>query len=559
MNLHGITYYLFHSSQNCIFTLLKNISPMAPSPRHFSRFVFPFSFHYRENGKEGSFESFLGAVDACHILKKDRVSGAISRGTVWEAPPAKTVNNFFLPHIEAFLTENGKNNYLVRRQMTEEAFRKLFHFFGRRLACRVMDKAVSNDPDRKDNVKKDPKGKFDPETNKPFDFFINGAELYLFRSGLGFLCLETELATLSSPEDLVDLNYALHYFRDNAATIALVPPDTPFAEQFVRNIIDVSAEKDSFDTLIPAPFLDWKNCQADGREIRLTGSIRFDDIFSSLLRDLAGEQMTFNSLIGRNFLVYSFLMLPREHGEDREKLVYELKKVVNRKYSAGPDDTGSASESVMRTYENITFGISLEGSVILVEDNGIPFFQQFDDRVTTGYFHIYMIALHNRLALMHFGISLSLLIPDRGIRFSPEHTRTIQQVRNHLISFYLNAYFTQLTNNTVYERVYGFYQKNFNTQEILDDLKNKTLELDESIRNELEMQSNRLIRALTIIGAFAFPVSLLLAFFGANFTGENGARTFSVESFLISSGLLLATLFTAYTIFMNRWEKKRRH
>jgi Mg2+ and Co2+ transporter CorA len=72
------------------------------------------------------------------------------------------------------------------------------------------------------------------------------------------------------------------------------------------------------------------------------------------------------------------------------------------------------------------------------------------------------------------------------------------------------------------------------------------------------MQSNRLIKTLTIIGAFAFPISLLLAFFGANFSGENGARTFSIGSFLVSAGVIVAGLFTAYSIILNRWEKKRK-
>ena len=99
---------------------------MSSSSDHFVKVMLPFSYSLPEN--QAAFKNLIAKIDRQKISSISSKEDRNESHPVWELPDPKKISDYFLPHIEAFLTDDDKNNYLVRRTMTQEAIRSFFTF-----------------------------------------------------------------------------------------------------------------------------------------------------------------------------------------------------------------------------------------------------------------------------------------------------------------------------------------------------------------------------------------------------------------------------------------------
>jgi hypothetical protein len=492
---------------------------------HFVKFIFPFTFVTDLNSKKNSFECIIKELDGFMVKMKNLKDGKMESFKAWQQIPPEEISDFYLPHIGSFLSDDMINNYLVRRVMNPGLMKGLFCLYEQKVPFIITGKA--------------PKTKFN----------IEEVSLYLFQSGIGYLIMEVKTEN-ASPFELADLNYALHYFEHQSAEIGF--SEFVLHEKAMPGFQTKVSAGTQTEPALPIIFMQLKQFEISGNTVLPSGQIDFGKIFTGILDFAVFPPNAYKPLLNKNFLVFTYLCLNDEEGKDHSQIIFQLRKVIKDSYLPHQDDLSGKNGGVINTYKNIIFGVSLEGAVIFVEDNGHPFFRQFIENVRKGYFLIYLLALHNRLALLNFGIELGNAIPNRGISLDREFSSGIHKIRNKTISFYMNAYFGQLTNNTVYERVYTFYHENFHTGSLMEEIKKKTWELDEMISNDLEMKSNQLLRNLTILGFIVAPVSVVLAFFGTNIDYNGSQLLFSIYIILIFSVSILL-LFAGITW----WIKKK--
>lgn len=164
------------------------------------------------------------------------------------------------------------------------------------------------------------------------------------------------------------------------------------------------------------------------------------------------------------------------------------------------------------TFENITFGQSLEGGIILVEDSGDPFFAAFDGKARYNYFMPYLLALHQRFALIHFAINLAAL--------NETDLATVRRLRESAFHFVLRWRFGQVSHTTMYNRVYEKWRQVLGLEELLQEIKGELEELDELLERqsrEEEARREKAVQAtLTLLNLFTLPILLTASIFGMN-------------------------------------------
>ena len=496
--------------------------------QRFTRLVLPFTF------KSERIEKILRQTDSFRFNRstaRERAEGS----ALWKAPGQVASRQFFFPHIFEFLESTADDSYLFRREMTPEALSLLFGLYG------------------KDKRLQAALGKYCSE------FEFTGFDLYLLKSGIGFLIAECSLVN-PSPDAIIDFSYHIRYFSKYSAEISFCT--SGFHEKKVKHYSDMSAEyKGNTEASgMPEPFV-----RLHSYEVTEEGTLKCDqkvglyDLFSELLALVfTDKDRLMLDVTGDNLLVFNYVFSsPFREDAEREEFLYRAGHVFKESYVPHPGDLGNNCDHTLDTFRNIHFGITLEGAVILVEDTGHAFFGQFAERVKNGYFMLYMLALHNRLASIHFRIRITQIMPSElgRIHRNRRFVKTVRHFRNEILSFYLNAYFVQVTNNTNYERVYRMYNQAFDVEVLLNEVKKKTDEIDDVLNRENERQSNSLMKKLTVLGAVFVPFSLILGLFGANFTSDvHPAGQFMFEwMHLIYSSAGLAVILFFVLLFYRIW------
>ncbi|TSA36041.1 MAG: hypothetical protein D4R64_08460, partial [Porphyromonadaceae bacterium] len=197
-----------------------------------------------------------------------------------------------------------------------------------------------------------------------------------------------------------------------------------------------------------------------------------------------------------------------------------FRHAMKHSYLPSEEDLIGSSGEYLQTFDNIHFGSALEGFCVWLEDNGHPFFSQFDYRVQNRFFLIYMLNLILRVSLLGFRQQLDNNIPDNfgNLKSSKHLSGDIRHLRNSIMSFYLNVHFVQVSNITHIERVNMLIKENFNIDMLMTEIKNKTEELDKYLSSENERRTNNLLSLLTIISAVLAPITIITGIFGMNFT-----------------------------------------
>lgn len=228
--------------------------------------------------------------------------------------------------------------------------------------------------------------RFHVNKTKHYDLSISNVELYLFETDIGFLIYEIDYGENMNLAQIIDANYHLKKFYDK---------DRFFTYKF----------KESKDSSV------MKTVRLDQLTTNLLNDFNVKTYFDASKKNLPFHALVFNAVLiddpivrsgkGEHIITEYLFRMRRSFEESYKpnKLVYD--KINN--------------PEIVQIFENNYWGISLEGCANIVYLVGDPktdhFFQEnYFPQIRSTYFYMYILALHQRYALLHYSI-LTLKLP----------------------------------------------------------------------------------------------------------------------------------------------------
>lgn len=215
-------------------------------------------------------------------------------------------------------------------------------------------------------------------------------------------------------------------------------------------------------------------------------------------------------LMGDRFLAYTFLKTNWDgHGrafseQDHLDLI-RLSRAEADNYEPARDPVSPDEIAFVKTFENVAFSPSAEGVACWVKPGKDQDFlnRQFKrDRYETIYFQLYLLALHQRYALVNLATRLEDPTPcvgvfalyssfthDGNFEKIEECAELMRQHRIDVSNFYLRAFFQQPATLTNHQEFYHALQKTLGVSELLDEVRQSASELEYLIGSLHERKS----------------------------------------------------------------------
>jgi len=318
--------------------------------------------------------------------------------------------------------------------------------------------------------------------------------LYVFRTGVAFLVLEVGPSGVAQAhqnafEDFAELN----------ARIGRVSPG---------------------GTERPIPELTFGN--GAGERLRQLGE--------RILKPLEDFGVKFAPRDERDAKVLAYARLTQQNGraqsetwvDHREAETFtRLWRVATRSHAVRKVDLDLDShKSVVKVFQNVATGVSMEGvATLAAASKGVYFIEHLsEDRVRHAYFAHYLLALHQRCALLLLVGKASQLphISHRSLDLGQEAIRSIEQLRSAASEFNLRHRFSQVSTITPYRVLYEKFLEELRVKDLLDEFRDEVRDLDELKRVQDDVREKMLESRLNWIVLVLGMVGIAISLFGSN-------------------------------------------
>lgn len=371
-----------------------------------------------------------------------------------------------------------------------------------------------------------------------YEFEVSEIMMFLFDTGVGLLVLEFTPNTRGPDfclENLVGFNYRIRTIEHGAPTLTKKRRDVP---------------KDNVGASDPSV-----NINVLEGEFRLVDLI--DLSLSGLKSVYPMQEMGTGLLAGMTYA----RLCPTEKGaltySDISVPLFQLRRFYGPNYRPSSMALAeSGNPEVYVPFERICHGVSLEGmATVCLDDGKTTFFNEMEDRVKTSYFVVFVLAMHQRVALEFFSACSSRF--DRIVleNEDPSCERLIKRVcrlRSAAFHFTIHHTFQWVGAFTMYQEIYERLLSAMKVRELHDDVREDIREMDELLhrvdrnqREQKERAQEQHRKKLETAIAVLFPLTLLFSFWGSNFTevSNDGALSWldrpAVISYIVTA---LATL-----------------
>ncbi len=141
------------------------------------------------------------------------------------------------------------------------------------------------------------------------------------------------------------------------------------------------------------------------------------------------------------------------------------------------------------------FVFTLEGGSFLAVDapNKDFFRTTLPNHLQTQYFLLFLLALHQRFALM----SLSAQVADSWVTDGATRLRRFEAIRDRLLLFTARGYFTQVMQREHHHRCYRQWQKVFQLETLYQEISEEVQEMHEYVQTR---QNQNLERTIQVVG-----------------------------------------------------------
>lgn len=288
-------------------------------------------------------------------------------------------------------------------------------------------------------------------------FKVNKVSIFLFETKIGFLTFEI-IHTNKSLEQIVSTNYYIKHLHHLYHSQLLNQKEYYLA----RNNAQVPSDRVEESPLTMSSIA-----------MNLLEPIGVDRYFSSENNE------------PESAIVYNSLMIDEtfEGVEGKEKLLgeylFKLRRTFKESYKPAPNELMlDKNPQIIQLFENSYWGVSLEGftNVIHLTNDHVTneFFNgNYQSNLAQSYFYLYIIALHQRYALLALN-SRAQDMP-KSEQLSVADFEKIQKLRKEINYFILRSFFKHVSSITHQQALYEKIEKCLQIEALKEDLR---LELD---------------------------------------------------------------------------------
>ena len=221
-----------------------------------------------------------------------------------------------------------------------------------------------------------------------FRYKIKSIDLYLFETQIGFVCLEVDFGSRINSEQIIEYNYILRHIHQISDKQLLISKSLEEIDMQKKN--DPTRQNNN-DVLMEA--FDINN--SINRLTKILGELIYFEGNSKSI----WKSNVFNSICLKN--------KPIDEMEVKET-IYKMHRVFKTSYKPSDRDINFVqNKNMIQTFKNIYWGASLEGCgnlCYLVDEEDTNNFMKstFKGNVKKEYLYLYMLALHQKYALLNY-------------------------------------------------------------------------------------------------------------------------------------------------------------
>lgn len=174
-------------------------------------------------------------------------------------------------------------------------------------------------------------------------------------------------------------------------------------------------------------------------------------------------------------------------------------------------------DGLFETFDRIAFCGALEGAAALYEDRGIDFDNQFCANARHQYSLVYLLALHQREAMLRLAERAASL-PDLG-KQDPD-AKEIRDLRDALREFRLHHRFTDVARTSMYAGFYALLERRLNLAQLHSELDEEIAEIDAYLQQRRDERLGDKVHGLNVIVAALATLGLGVSYLGANIVAD---------------------------------------
>ena len=398
----------------------------------FLTFVYPITL------ESGNFDKIVEAADAVEV--------ADGGFRIWK--PDEFPHDELLPHVADYLNPQNDQPPTARLwEMTNDAL--------------ASPKGLGNKADWRLVLGKD--------REVPFKF--DCVNLFMFRVGVGFLAFRVK----PESNDLSDWLDLLHYFR--------------FTKRAHYLTARRKTGKDTYDSFFPPIAVPTSEEQkpadnnADGQTETVASQTpekkgTLSQIIHGLLNSIGEEKKLPNNwwdeiFIHNQMLGYAAVLVEDFPADEDFNLLYRLRNFFpgGKEIYPSPFDLSPNHPSLLEYGNRQWFTFSFDGGSFLACDApGNEFFNAtLPGHLRDAYFHLYIIALHQRFAM----ISLSQEVAEKWeTKIEANKVRAFEQIRGKFLAFTTRGYFfAEVAQSEHHQRYYRKWQEYFELRRVYNEVR----------------------------------------------------------------------------------------
>jgi len=372
---------------------------------------------------------------------------------------------------------------------------------------------------------------------------ITGAQVGIFRLGVGFVSLEIKPRSGALPDWLDALHY-LRFYRGRGERLRGSEPQS--------DVVSLRIE-DFLEPMLAAVTLDGERSPFVGKDddtARLDG-LRIKELYTR------GELLTYATLFA--------------DGVPEDSQRHLLYTVVNRYRSASqatPAEVDDDEFWCLPYQGGQQFLNSIEGSAFVAFDAGHT---QFDldtlpSHLRTTYFTLFLLALLQRFALDQLSeavaLSTGLVLTGSERGHARGELMRITDLDSRLLDFTGRCYFVQVS-QTAHHHGYYTHLREVNEiegryREVTEEIHALRAHAASRVGVEQEQTSLRVGVALMVITCVILPLQVIESLFSAKLAELPGIRMLSPGWSAVTAGIVLLLALAAALLILNGGRRKRR-
>jgi hypothetical protein len=221
--------------------------------------------------------------------------------------------------------------------------------------------------------------------------------------------------------------------------------------------------------------------------------------------------------------------------------LFWLRHGFNESYQPAPSDLAfEGNPEVVRTFENVVFGVAMEGGAALLVNTGAPFVRdQLPVRIRHRYFLLFVLALQQRFGAIFLAERIARIGPARGHAegavYEDALVARVTRLREEVFDFKTRGWFADVGTMRMYTEVYRRWKEVLLTDPLVEEIKSEVQELDDYLRRaqlrrerarerreqvaavRQDREAQRQSRALEILSYYLLPLTIVTSFGGINY------------------------------------------